>query len=123
MFVDDVASSTACSRLHEPETVYDDVVASEKLTVGQIYKYYIYAYSRTSIVWAEDEDMTGSYESSILNTPMGTVLLHVVTESHLPSLCSFAGSEFAGSEFFWSRKTDERRGLHTCTRHNGQVEH
>ena len=64
IFIDDVASSTACSRLHEPETLYDDAVASEELTVGQSHEYCVYAYSRTSIVWAEDEALTGNYESA-----------------------------------------------------------
>ena len=57
-------SSTACGRLHEPETIYDDILASEELTVGQTYTYCLNAYSHTVINWAEDEAISGSYESS-----------------------------------------------------------
>jgi hypothetical protein len=57
-------SSTACGNLHEPETLYDDILASEDLSVGQTYTYCINAYSHSIINWAEEESISGSYESS-----------------------------------------------------------
>ena len=57
-------SSTACTRLHEPETIYDDILASEELTVGQTYTYCLNAYSRSVINWVEADSVSASYESN-----------------------------------------------------------
>ncbi|EDQ87632.1 uncharacterized protein MONBRDRAFT_37822 [Monosiga brevicollis MX1] len=60
----DVASSTACGLLHEPETVFDDIIISPEVDVGQAYSYCVSAYSSTTVIWADDQDLDSRYESS-----------------------------------------------------------
>ncbi|EDQ84448.1 uncharacterized protein MONBRDRAFT_12796 [Monosiga brevicollis MX1] len=59
----DVVSSQACERVYSPKTVYDDILNSDDLNVGNVHQYCVSAYSRTAFVWAEDESVSGSYES------------------------------------------------------------
>eukprot|EP00045_Choanoeca_perplexa_P006861 m.59743 g.59743 ORF g.59743 m.59743 type:complete len:2336 (-) comp13823_c0_seq5:1666-8673(-) len=60
----DVLSSAACGRTHQPETVYDDITASEDLVVGQTYTYCINAYSHTRFNWAPAEGLSPTYSST-----------------------------------------------------------
>jgi hypothetical protein len=60
---DDVASSVACGREHDPQTVFDNLLGNEGISVGDTFQYCITAYNRAQIVWAEDEDQSPAYES------------------------------------------------------------
>ncbi|EDQ87631.1 uncharacterized protein MONBRDRAFT_33191 [Monosiga brevicollis MX1] len=60
----DVASSSACGTTHHPETIYDDAVISPEVDVGSAYSYCISAYSRTTVVWADNQQLDSRYESS-----------------------------------------------------------
>jgi hypothetical protein len=60
---DDVVSSQACDSEHDPETLFDNLLGNEDISVGDTFDYCLTAYNRASVIWAEDEGRSTSYES------------------------------------------------------------